>query len=524
MNLILPDDLQNGSTLLFYVNLGLLALLALPQLRLDPRGPGAYRLRQWQGHLTLSATLLSAILLALSSSEALSWLAATLVLGLSAIVIRFSHRFLDGDQEQGRAMAWMGLLSISASLTWLCQHLLLLLAAWGCALYALTRLIGLYRDWPQAQHALRQAGMMLGLAWLGLALVVALQAIFGTSLELQHLSSADWPQWAQGAAALGLLLAVLIPAAQWPLQRWLMSSMASPTPVSALMHAGMVNAGGLLLCKMGQILGVVPVFQAALLVVATLSIIIGSGMSLVQVDVKRQLAASTVAQMGCMLAQCALGAYGAALIHLLLHGAYKARLFLYAGSALAQQRALPPARSAASTWSVLPALLLFSGLVAASAILSFSAQGVAWGWDGSDLFSVLLLSATVISALHTLISSNAMGSATLSWRNLGWGLACILLLLAVHAGLQTLSADQIPARAHTPGLPPLLTHALALILIAASCALLAIRQRPQLAQHAWAQRAYWFLLRAGEASAPAQSSQARHLQQTYLRQFALPRI
>ena len=99
----------------------------------------------------------------------------------------------------------------------------------------------------------------------------------------------------------------IIPA-QYPFQSWLIESVVAPTPVSAIMHAGIVNAGGIILTRFS------PVFDnnialTLLLIISSISVLIGSGISLVHVDYKRQLVGSTMSQMGFMLVQCALGVY-----------------------------------------------------------------------------------------------------------------------------------------------------------------------------------------------------------------------
>ena len=126
----------------------------------------------------------------------------------------------------------------------------------------------------------------------------------------------------------------MIPAGQWPFQRWLLDSAVAPTPVSAVMHAGIVNAGGIILTLFAPLFNQGNVAQITLLILASISILMGTGIMFVQVDYKRQLVGSTIAQMGFMLVQCALGAYLAAIIHAVLHGLFKSTLFLRAGSAI----------------------------------------------------------------------------------------------------------------------------------------------------------------------------------------------
>lgn len=105
-----------------------------------------------------------------------------------------------------------------------------------------------------------------------------------------------------------MLLLLLFQQRQYPFQSWLIESVVAPTPVSAIMHAGIVNAGGIILTRFS------PVFDnnialTLLLIISSVSVLIGSGISLVHVDYKRQLVGSTMSQMGFMLVQCALGVY-----------------------------------------------------------------------------------------------------------------------------------------------------------------------------------------------------------------------
>ena len=149
-----------------------------------------------------------------------------------------------------------------------------------------------------------------------------------------------------------LVIAVIIPAAQYPFQSWLIESVVAPTPVSAIMHA-IVNAGGIILTRFS------PVFDnnialTLLLIISSISVLIGSGISLVHVDYKRQLVGSTMSQMGFMLVQCALGVYSAAIIHLILHGVFKATLFLQSGSIVKRFNIpTPPNVKRSYAWTVL---------------------------------------------------------------------------------------------------------------------------------------------------------------------------
>lgn len=471
-------DISSLALHLWLTALGASTLLAGWQL-LAPSAP----LIKWQARIALLSTSCALIQLLvdrehpwpLISDSSSAWLLVTLVHGLGLIVQRFSRRFLLGDDNQLQAMAWLALLNSGAALAWVGTDSRLLLASWGLTLFSLFRLIGLARDWQAAQAAARYVGNWLLLAWVALAIVAGL--IYGQSGSWDinvPASAANWPGWAMHLAALALLIAVVIPAAQWPVQRWLMTTMVVSSPVSAIMHAGLVNAGGILLLHYGNLLALSGWAQVALLLLATLSILIGSGILLVQVDVKRQLAASTVAQMGCMLLQCALGAYIAAVIHLLLHGLFKASLFLQAGGTVNVERrgiALPG----------------FSKILALAAPL---AGGLIWLAPSFQNGPAAWLSATLLSwAL-------AQGLASLpvsQWRSLPTWVGVLGGFATVQLLLHQLLASSVPA-----GLAPapIWVFSAAALLLLGTAAIYRLHTTPQTPL---AQRVYWQLVSLGEA-------------------------
>ncbi|PTF94282.1 proton-conducting transporter membrane subunit, partial [Staphylococcus chromogenes] len=121
---------------------------------------------------------------------------------------------------------------------------------------------------------------------------------YSVALNEAHLSMLNG--LAQFGINLLIVLAVMIPAAQWPFQRWLIESVAAPTPVSAIMHAGIVNAGGIMLTRFSGIFSG-DIASVILLIFASVSVLLDAGISLVHVDYKRLLVGSTIGQMGFML-------------------------------------------------------------------------------------------------------------------------------------------------------------------------------------------------------------------------------
>ena len=269
--------------------------------------------------------------------NSLSWLLAFFVLTMGLIVQRYSIRYLLGDRSYRKYFALLTLITVADSVAWLSDDLRLLLVCWGVTLLGLTWLIGLKREWQVARNAAALSGRLFACSWLILllAIVWVTQATghWQLSLILTPNSLVQLGSWERTCINLLLIVAVVIPAAQWPFQGWLLDSVVAPTPVSAVMHAGIVNAGGMMLTTFAPLFSG-DVAQIILLILSSISVLLGTGIMLVQVDYKRQLVGSTIAQMGFMLIQCALGAYVAAIIHAVLHGLFKSTLFLQAGSAI----------------------------------------------------------------------------------------------------------------------------------------------------------------------------------------------
>jgi NAD(P)H-quinone oxidoreductase subunit 5 len=135
-----------------------------------------------------------------------------------------------------------------------------------------------------------------------------------------------------------LLLAALSQSAIWPFHRWLLSSLNSPTPVSAIMHAGLINGGGFLIVKFAPLYLQFPEILNVIFIIGLLTALLGTLWKLIQSDVKRMLACSTMGQMGFMFVQCGLGLFPLAIAHLFWHGLFKAYLFLASGSAAQEKR------------------------------------------------------------------------------------------------------------------------------------------------------------------------------------------
>ena len=124
----------------------------------------------------------------------------------------------------------------------------------------------------------------------------------------------------------------MLKSAQFPFHSWLPDTMETPTPVSALMHAGIINAGGFLIIRLNPLVTLSPAAMSTLALFGAFTALFASLVMLTHASVKRSLAFSTVAQMGFMMLECGLGAFGLAVLHLVAHSLYKAHAFLSSGS------------------------------------------------------------------------------------------------------------------------------------------------------------------------------------------------
>ncbi len=170
---------------------------------------------------------------------------------------------------------------------------------------------------------------------------------------------AGWRISAATAVTLLLLIGGMSKSAQFPFQIWLTRQLYAPTPVTALLHAGTINALGFVINRLAPLHGFSPTTLHVAFAVGLVTTLVGASMMLVQSDIKRMLGFSTVGQMGYMLMECGLGAFSLAVFHLVAHGLFKATLFLSSGSLINQAREepvfpdtprLPPPRPA--SWGI----------------------------------------------------------------------------------------------------------------------------------------------------------------------------
>ena len=257
---------------------------------------------------------------------------------IGALVALFSKNYLQGDRRYGAFFLQLILLMASVFMISMADHLILFLGAWFLCNDTLSRMITHKSTWAAARASGTVAWLyfMLGMGFL----TASFSMLYYTtgSLSIQEIIQKPMGSWPTILALLGILVAAMIQSALCPFHRWLISSVNAPTPVSALMHAGVVNGGGFLLLRFAPLYATHIPFMNTIFIVGLLSTLVGSFWKMMQNDIKRMLACSTIGQMGFMFVQLGLGLFSAALAHICWHGLFKAYLFLSSGNTGKEKR------------------------------------------------------------------------------------------------------------------------------------------------------------------------------------------
>jgi NADH:ubiquinone oxidoreductase subunit 5 (subunit L)/multisubunit Na+/H+ antiporter MnhA subunit len=340
------------------------------------------------------------------TADRVSALLLVLVTGVLAIVHAYATRYLSGDPRAPRFFAISSLTAAATGAAICAATFSGFVAAWCLAGLGLCRLLAHRPDLAEARAGVRRTAYALAVGDGALLVALLLVLLSGPDIDLRSPDLGGLAtQGLTGPVAALIGLCALARSAQFPLHRWLPGTLSAPTPVSALLHAGLINGAGLLMIRLAPFLEPAPAVLWALLAAGLATAVLATAFMLVRPDVKSGLAWSTGGQMGFMVAQCATGAFAAALFHLICHALYKATLFLGSGGAVdARARRLraplprpllaPAPRAAVA--AIGPALMV-GGAVAALAphltahagaplLLAFawaSAAHAAWGWLGA---------------------------------------------------------------------------------------------------------------------------------------------
>ena len=371
--------------------------------------------------------------------DPLSALMLVLVSFLGVVVTRYAANYLDGDARQATFSRWLVLTLTSVLVLVLSSNLLLFTAAWIATSLSLHQLLTFYRERPTAVIAARKKFIISRLA--DVCMLTALVLVWrghGTWEFHELFANPAGPH--SGLVAGLLVAAAMLKSAQFPFHSWLPDT---PTPVSALMHAGIINAGGFLIVRLSPLVTQSSTALNTLALLGAFTALFASVIMMTQTSIKKSLAWSTVAQMGFMMLQCGLGAFALAMMHIVAHSLYKAHAFLSSGSVvnLAKSAWTPVGRPAAHPLVVL-------GSLAVSVAIGLGVAA-AFSFDlANDPGQVLLIAVFIMAMSHllwTLWSSSMRQRLIL--RGIGLVVAATAACFALHAGFEHLLASSVPAYA-----------------------------------------------------------------------------
>ncbi|TXD84446.1 pesticidal protein Cry28Aa [Subsaximicrobium wynnwilliamsii] len=328
----------------------------------------------------------------------------TTVTFFSAIIGSYAGNYLSGFKFHSRFMMLCLGFTLSVMLLVMSNHVVLLIFSWLIMGIFMSQLIGIDKTWGEAREASKftQKYFLIGTLFLTIGLL--LLAFYSKTFTISGLSTvvSELPLYILIPSALCIISAAVVQSAMYPFHRWLLSAMTAPTPASALMHAGFVNGAGILLALFATLLFASNTLTI-LFIIGGLTAIIAQFTKLLQVNVKQKLACSTIAQMGFMIMQCGLGFFNAAVAHLILHGFYKAYLFLSSGEEIAQTTPEKHVQLKIKPLQAL-AVLLFGGL---GAYLFAIWTGKGLEMD-SGVFLTLIVAITVGQATYNMVKEQSL--------------------------------------------------------------------------------------------------------------------
>lgn len=328
----------------------------------------------------------------------------TLVTFISALLSSYGENYLKGFKYHSKFSILSFGFTISIMLFMMANHIALHLAMWLLIGVFMSQLIGVDNKWGEAKEASKFAFKYFAagtfLLSIGLLLLAFQTNTFSLSEIITRLNNV--PQYLLITSALCVITAAIIQSAIYPFHRWLLSAMTAPTPASALMHAGFVNGSGILLALFSTVLFASNTL-IILFIIGGLTAIIAQFTKLLQVNVKQKLACSTIAQMGFMIMQCGLGFFNAAVVHLILHGFYKAYLFLSAGEEIQLSKPQKPLNITIKPLQAI--VVLIFGVIGAFLFAYLTGKGTI---VNSGIFLTLIVAITVGQVTYNIVKEQSL--------------------------------------------------------------------------------------------------------------------
>jgi NAD(P)H-quinone oxidoreductase subunit 5 len=347
---------------------------------------------------------------------------------LAAIIARYSTNYLAGEAAQGTFFRWLALTASAFMLVVIAGNMLMFAIAIVFTGTGLNRLLTYYRDRLPAQMVAHKKLLFSRMADTSLLVAAVLIAASEGSLSFEAIAAAAEQgdlSWQLHLAAWLIVAYAVLKSGQFPFHGWLLQVMEAPTPVSALLHAGIVYSGAIIVLRTHELLLADGSALVALALVGLMTAALASLAMLTQTAIKSSLAWSTAGQLGFVLLELGLGLFVLAVLHLVAHSLYKAHAFLSSGSMVDMLRA-PGSRSRKR---VTP--LAWGAAVALSAAITF-AMAAAWGITPAREPALVAIGTIVAVAVAQLLLAGWAGAA-LTVRLL----VVSVLVTAVYFGLHT---------------------------------------------------------------------------------------
>ncbi|CAL94024.1 NADH-quinone oxidoreductase subunit L [Azoarcus olearius] len=313
--------------------------------------------------------------------DALTVMMMLVVTFVSLMVHIYTIGYMHDDPGYQRFFSYISLFTFSMLMLVMSNNFLQLFFGWEAVGLVSYLLIGFWYDRPTAIYANLKAFLVNRVGdfgfLLGIGLIVAYtgslnyQEVFAKAQELSAMDMAvtGWPLLT--AICICLFIGAMGKSAQVPLHVWLPDSMEGPTPISALIHAAtMVTAGIFMVARMSPLFELSDVALSFVLVIGATTALFMGFLGIVQNDIKRVVAYSTLSQLGYMTVALGVSAYSAAVFHLMTHAFFKALLFLGAGSVIIGMHHDQDMRNMGGLWKYMP-ITWFTSLLGSLALIGF---------------------------------------------------------------------------------------------------------------------------------------------------------
>lgn len=398
--------------------------------------------------------------------DAVSAVMLVLVSFIGWIVLRYSRTYMDGEAQQGAFTSKMSATLATVLLLVMSGNLIQLFVAWTATSLLLNQLLLFYPERVTARRATRKKAVVARLSEVALAGAACLLIATTGTTSIESILATAEANWMTMGAALLIAVSAVLASAQFPAHGWLTEVMEAPTPVSALLHAGVINAGGFLLIRFADVMLLAPGVMALLVMLGGFTALFAGLVMLTQPAVKTSLAWSTIAQMAFMVMQCGLALFPLALLHIVAHSLYKAHAFLSSGEAVRNVAATlrPGPIAVPSARNVLQAF--------AVAIVIYGLVGAVLGFDGKSVQAIALGVILIFGVAYLL----AQGFADAAPRALMQRTAVYALVTSVSYFALQIAAQSVTAGILPPAPPPGPLEWALIILALVSFGLVAVAQ------------------------------------------------